>query len=241
MKLLLFALFIAAAGAAPLDASGDPVELIVNGVPEGQPLELSGIVDITVKEHAGGEVVAQSNLLHPLTAVGLAEAAVAAAAAAEAAVVEANLEIPAVVEANPETPAVVEASPEAPNVVEANPEIPAVVEASPEGPTVAETNPESVPVVEIAPITPVEMPAVVDAPDATQLESVSPVEAVEAEAIPNPAAQIQNPSGEVYNDGMVQVQVNYPEEEGLIGTLSSWLSVALNYIQNGISTTQQII
>lgn len=81
MKLFVFALFVAAAAAAPIDDSNGPVELIVHGVPDGHTLELGEIVNIEVKEHSDGEVIA-TNLLHPLTAVGIAEAAAAAIAEA---------------------------------------------------------------------------------------------------------------------------------------------------------------
>lgn len=237
MKFLVLALLVAAATAAPLDAGSDPVELIVNGVSEGHPLEISDIVDITLNEHADGEVVAQSNLLYPLTAIGLAEAA-AAAAAQESKPEENTPESVAVIDATPDVPAV-EVAPETPSVVDASPvvpETPIVVDASPESPTVVDASPvipETPAVVDVAP----EVPAVVDVvPEAP----VSPVEVVEVEAIPEPAAQ-EALNGEIYNDGMVQVQVNYPQEAGVIGTLKSWVSLALNYFQSGVPTSQQII
>ena len=81
MKAIFVAVFVVAVSTAPLpeNASGsDAVEMIVNGVPHGAALEVGDLVDITLKKHADGAVVA-TDLLHPYSAAGMAEAAAAAA------------------------------------------------------------------------------------------------------------------------------------------------------------------
>ncbi|XP_050352505.1 magnetosome-associated protein MamJ-like [Nymphalis io] len=50
----------------------------------------------------------------------------------------------------------------------------------------------------------------------------------------------QIPTGEIYNDGTVQVTLNAPEQSYL-ASLQSWFSMVLNYISNGMTTSQQIV
>ncbi|KAM3963242.1 uncharacterized protein ACR2FA_002603 [Aphomia sociella] len=76
MKVFLLALFVGAALAAPVDEDiFEPVEVVVNGLAEGEALEIGDIVDIKLKEHVNNEIVSATNLLHPFSAAGLAEAA----------------------------------------------------------------------------------------------------------------------------------------------------------------------
>ncbi|CAH0590142.1 unnamed protein product [Chrysodeixis includens] len=287
MKVLLLALFVAAVAAVPLpeDAS-DAVQMIVNGVPEGQALDVDHILDIKLQEHADGQLVAASNPLHPYTAVGIAEAAAAleansansdvapegvvlpAPAAPEVVPSPVVLPAPVAPEVNP-APVVLPA-PAAPEVVpspvvlpapvapEVNP-APVVLPApvAPEvvpspvvlpAPVAPEVNPA--PVVLPAPVAPEVVPAPVVLPPPVAPEVVpvpSPVvlpapvapEVVIAEELPAPAPQF--PEGEVYNDGLVQVQVNGPEDAGVLATLSSWMSMVINYFNNGAATSQQIV
>ncbi|KOB51872.1 Uncharacterized protein OBRU01_26991, partial [Operophtera brumata] len=230
MKLFVFALFVAAATAAPLDDSNGPVELIVNGVPDGQPLEIGDIVDIKLKEHSAGEVSA-TNLLHPFTAVGIAEAAAAAVVEAPIAVVLPEAPEPEVT--FPE--AVVLPAPAQPEVT-----IPeAVVLPAPAQPEV--TTPEAV--VLPAPAQPeVVFPESVALPSPAEPEVVLPSPAVpEVEiAEPVPASTAQFPTGEVYNDGNVQVTVNAPQEAGVMSTIQGWFNMVITYFNDdGVQTTQQ--
>lgn len=228
MKIFLFALFVAAAVAAPLeDDNGEPVELIVNGVAHGQPLEISDVLDIKVKEHVNGQIAAVSSLLHPYSAQGIAEAA----AAEEAAEVEAGT--PVLVVDDSQIPVdVISVLPE----VNPQPNPPVdVISVLPN----EDFNPQPVVIPEPAqpevivpePVIVVEAPAIVP----------EPVQVVEtpAEPIPVPVAQI--PNGEIFNDGNVQVTVNTPQQSGLLATLQSWFNMAINYISNGAQTTQQIV
>ncbi|CAH0590141.1 unnamed protein product [Chrysodeixis includens] len=257
MKVLLLALFVAAVAAVPLpeDAS-DAVQMIVNGVPEGQALDVDHILDIKLQEHADGQLVAASNPLHPYTAVGIAEAAAAleansansdvapegvvlpAPAAPEVVPSPVVLPAPVAPEVNP-APVVLPA-PAAPEVVPSPVVLPA--------PVAPEVNPA--PVVLPAPVAPEVVPAPVVLPPPVAPEVVpvpSPVvlpapvapEVVIAEELPAPAPQF--PEGEVYNDGLVQVQVNGPEDAGVLATLSSWMSMVINYFNNGAATSQQIV
>ncbi|KOB73039.1 Uncharacterized protein OBRU01_11341 [Operophtera brumata] len=249
MKLFVFALFVVAAtAAAPLDDSNGPVELIVNGVPDGQPLDIGDIVDIKLKEHSAGEVSA-TNLLHPFTAVGIAEAAAAAVVETPIAVVlpeapEPEVTFPESVvlpaPAQPEVTfpeAVVLPAPAQPEVT-----IPeAVVLPAPAQPEV--TIPEAV--VLPAPAQPeVVFPESVALPSPAQPEVVLPSPAVPeveiAESVPASTAQF--PTGEVYNDGNVQVTVNAPQEAGVMSTIQGWFNMVITYFNDdGVQTTQQII
>ncbi|XP_046970152.1 magnetosome-associated protein MamJ-like [Vanessa cardui] len=96
--------------------------------------------------------------------------------------------------------------------------------------------PEVVPVPTPSPVllpAPV-LPVVVPEPEPVE-EPTLPVIVEEAE---ESAPQI--PTGEIYNDGTVQVTLNAPEQSYL-ASLQSWFSMVLNYISNGITTTQQIV
>ncbi|XP_013163198.1 PREDICTED: calphotin-like [Papilio xuthus] len=50
----------------------------------------------------------------------------------------------------------------------------------------------------------------------------------------------QNPNGEIFNDGNVQVIVNGPEQPGVLSSIQSWFQMFLNYFSNGVQTSQQI-
>lgn len=246
MKLFLLALFVSVATTSPIPDDSGPVDVIVNGVPEGQALDLGHIVDVKLQEHANGEVVVASDLLHPFTAVGIAEAA----AAAE--VSQPEIDAPeTVVLPLPLPEAVVLPTPVAPEVV---PEaiilpVPAAPEVVPEpvilpAPAAPQVIPE--PVVLPAPSAPevILQPVVLPTPAKPEVvpESVAPVPIPEVteELLPVPAAQIEG--GEIFNDGNVQVSVNLPEEPGILSTLQSWFNMAVNYINSsGVQTTQQIV
>ncbi|XP_028166028.1 protein app1-like [Ostrinia furnacalis] len=258
MKFLVLALFVAAAVAVPIpEDNGDAVELIVNGVPEGAALELGGIVDMQLNEHVDGQLASSTNLLYPLTAVGIAEAAAAAAevaAAEEIAPTPIQIADAAEPESDfhnvPETiilpePAEVVPAP----IVMPEPVIPVVVPepiVMPE-PVVPEVVPESI--VMPAPVAPEVVPESIVMPEPVAPEVVpesivmpEPVvpEVVPevAEPVPEPAAQIP---GEIFNNGLVQVQVNAPEDAGMFSTLQNWFSLVVNYISSGIQTSQQIV
>ncbi|KAJ0174017.1 hypothetical protein K1T71_010163 [Dendrolimus kikuchii] len=236
MKILLLALFIAVSTANPIpDDEGGPVDVVVNGVAEGEPLEISDIVDIHVNQHVDGVLTSAMNVLHPYSAAGIAEAAAEAAAldidttapepvlmllpaAPDVAIVPEPVVMP-----SPATPEVVAIVPEP--VIMPSPAVPEVVAIVPE-PVVMP--PPAIPEVVVEP-EPVVMP-----------EAVQPEVMPEpAEKLPVPAPQI--PQGEVYNDGTVQVSINTPQGEGVIATLQSWLNVVLNYFSNDVQSTQQIL
>ncbi|XP_014361941.2 magnetosome-associated protein MamJ [Papilio machaon] len=205
MKVFIFGLLLALANASPLPLNEEvdgPVEFIVNGVPEGEALDIGHILDIQLNKHVDGQVVASSDLLYPLTAQGLADAA----AAQENAPVRPDPEgLPL-----PESP---EPSPE---VVIPGPIVlpmPVLPEVQPE-PEVVIPGPIVLPM----PVLPEVQP--------------EPV-LVEEEAS-------QNPNGEIFNDGNVQVIVNGPEQPGVLSSIQSWFQMFLNYFSNGVQTTQQI-
>lgn len=244
MKVLYFALFVAAVAATPLPEDGsDAVEMIVNGVPDGAPLEISDIVDIKLKEHVDGEVVAASNLLHPYSAVGIAEAQAAVAddeAKEEVEFVD-NVEVldvqhvpEAVVLPAPVAPEVVipepvvMPSPVAPEVVVPEP----VVMPSPVAPEVVVPEPVVMPS-PVAPEVVIPEPVVLPSPVAPEVALPEPV------VMPSPVAPVVEEApvaapynGEVYNDGLVQVQYNGPAEPGMFSTIQSWFNVVLNYFSS---------
>ncbi|KAG6457928.1 hypothetical protein O3G_MSEX010566 [Manduca sexta] len=266
MKFFLLAVFVATAFAVPIPLEDDDdgaVEFIVNGVAKGEPLELGDVLGIHVNEHVDGVLAASTNLLHPLTAVGIAEAAAAAAdVIASPAIVDESDVIPEpVVLPAPAAPEVVDPSPEVvipESVVLPAPGIPEVVlpesvvlpaPAKPE--IVSPVVPEGVvlpspaqPEV-ISPVVP--EPVVLPAP--SQPEVISPVvpEPVvlpapsEPEVVDAPVAAPHSPSGEVFNNGVVQVSVNTPQEAGVFSTLQSWMSFVLNYFSGDAQTSHQII
>ncbi|XP_035435451.2 cytadherence high molecular weight protein 1-like [Spodoptera frugiperda] len=276
MKVLYFALLVAAVAATPLPEDGsDAVEMIVNGVPDGTPLEISDIVDIKLKEHVDGEVVAASNLLHPYSAVGIAEAQAAVAddeANKEVEFVD-NVEVldvqhvpeavilPApvapevvvpepVVMPSPVAPEVaipepvVMPSPVAPEVVVPEP----VVMPSPVAPEVVVPEPVVMPS-PVAPEVIIPEPVVMPSPVAPEVvipepvvmpSPVAPEVAIpEPVVMPSPVAPVVEEApvaalynGEVYNDGLVQVQYNGPAEPGMFSTIQSWFNVVLNYFSS---------
>lgn len=262
MKFLVLALFVAAAVAAPIDNNNDAVEVIVNGVPEGTPLELGGIVDMHLNEHVNGQLAASTNLLHPYTAVGLAEAA--AAAAEEIAptpiqivekpeteflntepivipgpgvqkpgiIVPAPIEHPAEPVAPVEIPApIVMPSPVAPEVHDTE----SIVMPEPMPPMVVPSPGESIVMPEPVP------PMVVPEPGESIVmpAPIPPMVIPEPqEPVPEPAAQ--GPS-DIYNDGIVQVQYNGPNEPSMYESLQGWFNLVLNYISKNFQSTQQIV
>ncbi|CAG5029580.1 unnamed protein product [Parnassius apollo] len=210
MKLFLVGLFVALASTSPLpldEENGEPVELIVNGVPEGEPLEIGDIVDIKLKNHVDGQLASVSDLLYPLTAQGLAETAAAAAA-------EEN--IPVLPEPVPEVVPMPVLLPE--------PVLPEVV--APEPVVLPE------PVLPEATLPEPVLPEYVPQPAVSEVEN-------NPEIIEETAPEI--PNGEIFNDGNVQVSVNVPDETGVFTTIQTWLQLFLNYFNNGVQTTQQII
>ncbi|XP_063894376.1 uncharacterized protein LOC126055560 [Helicoverpa armigera] len=252
MRVLLLTLFVAAVTAVPIpeDSGSDAVEMIVNGLPEGAALDVSEIVDIKLNEHADGEIVAATNLLHPYTAVGIAEATAAAADAAAAVPSEVNvvdsseplisspesvvLPSPAVPEVVPES--VVLPSPALPEVIVPEPVVmpaPATPEVVPEpvvlpSPAVPEVVPE--PIVLPAPAVPeVVIPEpVVVIPEPVVLPSPVKPEVVDHEQLPVPIPQV---SADLFNDGLVQVQYNGPEP-GMLATVQSWFNMIINYFND---------
>ncbi|XP_059059675.1 uncharacterized protein LOC131852939 [Achroia grisella] len=237
MKVFVLALLAVAATAAPID-NVEPVELIVNGVPEGEPLEIGDIVSIKLKEHENNELVSSTDLLHPLTAAGLAEAAAQQPDAVQ--IVD-----------GPETVQIVE-GPEAVEVVDVPEPVLVVEDAQPSPivlpePALPEVNPPALPesnppagvehpvlVIPDLDLNPVDLVPLPISPPESELV-VAPVEIL-PEAVP------QIPNGEIFNDGVVQVTVNAPEDPGLFGTLQSWFSMAVNYFSpDGVQTTHQIV
>uniref|UniRef100_A0A2A4J215 DUF4794 domain-containing protein n=1 Tax=Heliothis virescens TaxID=7102 RepID=A0A2A4J215_HELVI len=242
MKVLLLALFVAAVTAVPIpeDSGSDAVELIVNGLPEGAALEVSDIVDIKLKEHADGEVVAATNLLHPYTAVGIAEAAAAAAAAAPSEVNVVDSSEPLVASPEPvvlPSPALPEVVPE--SVVLPSPLLPevvvpeSVVLPSPALPEVVVPEPVVLPspaVPEVVVPEPIVLPSPA-VPEVVIPESVvppTPEVVVDQEQLPVAIPQV---SGDLFNDGLVQVQYNGPEPS-MLSTLQSWFSMVINYFND---------
>ncbi|XP_026763136.2 magnetosome-associated protein MamJ-like [Galleria mellonella] len=217
MKVFVLALLAVTAFAAPIDQDvAEPVELIVNGVPEGEPLEIGDIVGIKLKEHVNQELVSSTDLLYPLTAEGLAEAAAA--------------------EPQPVDPVQIVDEADPVQVVEPEPESVPPPIVLPE-PVLPEENPSSIAVhpVLVIPdhiLNPIDLDPLPIAPPEPEVVE-TPVE-----VLPVPAPQV--PDGEIYNDGLVQVTLNAPEESGVLATLQSWLSLAINYFSNGVQTTQQI-
>lgn len=258
MKFLVLALFVAAAVAAPVpeDDNSDAVDLIVNGVPEGAALELGGIVDMHLKEHVNGQLVASTNLLHPFTAAGLAEAAeqnkpspiqIVENPESDQQILPDGIQLPGpaepdfipapIVMPSPETPEVI---PEA--IVMPDPVAPEVIPEAivlPE-PVAPEVIPEAIVMPE--PITPDVIPEAIVMPESIPPmvipEVPEPIPEPNPEPIPEPSAQ--GPE-EIYNDGLVQVQVNAPQDSGMFSTLQDWFSLVVNYISNGIQTSQQIV
>lgn len=235
MKFLILTLFVAVATAAPLEDDNGPVELIVNGVPEGQPIDLSSVVDIKVKEHEDGHVVAATNLLHPYTAVGIAEATAAAAAAnpGPVSVVEVS-ESESIIIPVP----VVLPSPVAPEVVLPEP----VVLPSPVAPEVVLPEPVVLP----SPVAPEVVPEPVVLPSPVAPEVV--ISAPEPVVLPSPVAPeiIQSvpasvANGEIFSDGTVSVSVSTPQEAGVLSSIQSWFSLVLNYFNDGAQTTHQVV
>lgn len=162
MKLFLLALTLALTTAKSLPADGnfEPVELIVNGVPDGEALEIGDIVDIKLKHHVDGQIASVSDLLYPLTAQGIADAV---AAEAEN---ESDAQLPVVPEPAP--------LPELEPVILPQPILPGVVPEPVELPT-----PE-LPVIQPGPDTIVPPPGPVP-----PLEVVDELEVVEVPQIPN--------------------------------------------------------
>nr|XP_049701228.1 nematocyst expressed protein 3-like [Helicoverpa armigera] len=236
MRVLLLALFVAAVTAVPIpeDSGSDAVEMIVNGLPEGAALEVSEIVDIKLNEHADGEVVAATNLLHPYTAVGIAEATAAAAAAAPSEVNVVDSSEPLI--SSPESvvlpsPALPEVVPE--SVVLPSPALPEVIVPEPvvmPAPATPEVVPE--PVVLPSPAVPevVPEPIVLPAPAVPEVVIPEPVkpEVVDHEQLPVPIPQV---SADLFNDGLVQVQYNGPEP-GMLATVQSWFNMIINYFND---------
>jgi hypothetical protein len=199
MMYFVLALLVTAVGGVPT-TDNDAVELIVNGVPEGEPLDIGDVIGINVKEHVDGVLASSSDLLYPLTAAGIA------GAAAEASPVQVVENQPQEIDLEPvfvDTPLAENEYLNAPIAV--NP----IVLPEPGKPDVAEP--------EVAP-------------------EPSPIV---IEPIPQPAAQ--GPSGEIYNDGKVQVQLNAPEDASVLSTLQSWFNLFVNYVNNGIQTAQQVV
>lgn len=221
MKLLLVTLLAVLASAASLE-NEDPVEVVVNGLEEGQALNLGGVLDVKVKEHIDGEIVASNDPLHPFTAEGLAEIA-------------AN---------NPEN--IVDISPVLPEIPQF-PEVPEIIEIQPvlPGPSAPIVVPEPsepivvVPEIPAPEVTPeLAQPEIPESQPIVDLPIIAPEIVKPEEPIAQPEAQI--PNGEVYNDGFVQVSVN-AEEEGVLSTLQSWFGMVVNYFNGPEATSHQIV
>ncbi|XP_049877058.1 uncharacterized protein LOC126374450 [Pectinophora gossypiella] len=228
MKVVFLALFLAAATALPVpDDDGVAIDVIVNGVPEGEALEIADVLNIKLQEHVDGQLVSATDALYPFSAQGIA----AAAAAAETVPETANPEIekpelpePVIVVDDTITPedneVVVIVNPETPEVV--NPEE-AQIQDELEAP---------------APIVLPEAPAAVVNPEPALPEEVPvPVVPEPEQAVESVPAPVQ---GEVFNDGLVQISVN--QEPSVFGTLHSWFSLVINYIRtNGATETNQVV
>ncbi|KPJ12496.1 hypothetical protein RR48_04391 [Papilio machaon] len=227
MKVFIFGLLLALANASPLPLDEEvdgPVEFIVNGVPEGEALDIGHILDIQLDKHIDGQVVASSDLLYPLTAQGLADAA----AAQENAPVRPDPEgLPL-----PESP---EPSPE---VVIPGPIVlpmPVLPEVQPE-PEVVIPGPIVLPMPVLPEVQP-EPEVVIPGPIVLPMPVLPEVQ---PEPVLVEEQASQNPNGEIFNDGNVQVIVNGPEQPGVLSSIQSWFQMFLNYFSNGVQTTQQI-
>ncbi|XP_013196452.2 magnetosome-associated protein MamJ [Amyelois transitella] len=254
MKFLLLTLFVAFVASAPVEDAGNPVEVVVNGLPEGQALDIGDIVDIKLKEHVDGQVAASTDLLHPFSAAGIAEAVAAAEVEAHPVQVVENAEnevdpvqvIETEVEPIQTLPIVIENEVAPSPIVVPLPIAPEVVPGPETSPVLPEVAPEPI-ILPEAPVAPEVVPSPIVLPELVAPEVVpSPVVIPEpvvpevpdiSESLPAPAQQF----GEIYNDGAVQVTVNGPEDAGIMSTLQSWLNVVMNYFNNGAQTTQQIV
>lgn len=223
MKHLILAVLIAAATAVPVpEHDSGPVEVIVNGVPEGHGLDIENIITLDVQKQIDGEIVAAENALHPFSTAGIIEAAIAA---------EANEPIvtdPVIIQPEPVLPEVIPPEVIPPAVV-----LPEITEPEVIPPPIV--LPE-IPEPEVIP-DPIILPEPVG-PQPPGPEVISPVDP-DIIVLPDeftPSEVLPVPSGIIYNDGVVDVTVNGPTDYNIMGTLKDWFDVVINYITNG---TQQ--
>lgn len=230
MKVLILTLLVAVATAVPVpEHDSGPVEVIVNGVPEGHGLDIENIISVDVQKQIDGQIVAVENALHPFSTAGIIEAAIAA---------EANEPVvtdPVVVQPEPVLPEVIPPPvvlPEIPDPVVIPP--PVVLPEIPE--------PEVVPPPAVLPEIPEPevIPEPIILPDPPGPEVVGPVDP-DIIVLPDEFTPevLPSPSGIIYNDGVVDITVNGPSDYNIMGTLKNWFAVVVNYITNG--TQQEII
>ncbi|KAJ8717356.1 hypothetical protein PYW08_005755 [Mythimna loreyi] len=92
MKTILLTLFVVTVSAVPLSKDNDGVEMTMNEVPDGTALEADDIEVRKQKEHTTG-IVVSTDLLHPSTAVGIAESHAAVTKETEASVIDKDITI----------------------------------------------------------------------------------------------------------------------------------------------------
>lgn len=180
MKAIFLAVFIVAVSATPLPKDNHALGIIVNKVPDGAALEVSNLVDIKLKEHADGAVVATDHL-HPYSAVGNSEAQAAAATASS----------------NSNEVSVFDNENSMARFLHSMPEV-VIVIPTPE-------NPQHI---------------------------------LKSELLPVPALQLNN--GKAFNDGLVKVQYNGPEDPGIMATLQDWLNVVVKYFISSSSPAASV-
>lgn len=247
MKTLILALLVAAATAVPVpEHDSGPVEVIVNGVPEGQGLDINNIVSIDVQKQINGETVAVENALHPFSTAGIIEAAIAAEATnpvvPDPVIVQPEIVSPEIIPEpvvlpEPLEPAVIPQPIVLPEPILPELSVRPVPIVLPE-PILPEINVHPEPIILPEPLDPQIVPEPVVLPPPPGPEVVSPVDP-DIIVLPDeftPGEALPSPSGIIYNDGIVDITVNGPSDYNIMGTLKSWFNVIINYITNG---TQQ--
>lgn len=238
MKALLLALVVAVATAVPVpEHDSGPVEVIVNGVPEGHGLDVDNIVTIDVQKQIDGETVAVNNALHPFSTAGLIEAAIAAEATKpvvpDPVIVQPESILPEIIPQPIVLPEVVgpEYIPEPVILPEpVHPEVIAEPVILPE-PIHPEVIPE--PIILPEPVQPEIVPEPVILPPPPGPEVVSPVDPDVIVLPDEPTEVLPVPSGIIYNDGVVDITVSGPTDYNVMGTLKKWFDVVINYITDG--------
>lgn len=233
MKALILTLLVAAATAVPVpEPDNGPVEVIVNGVPEGHALDIDEIISIDVQKKVDGEIVAVDNPLHPFSSAGIIEAAIAA---------EANRPVPEPVIVEPEIIVNPEIIPDPIILLPAEPIIPRPVPESGNVP-----DPIVLPTLPVEPELiiprPVPEPSVV--PDSLIPRPVPDPVDPDVIVLPDdftPSEVLPAPSGIIFNNGVVDVTVNGPTDYNIMGTLKNWFNVVVNYITNGTQASHQVI
>lgn len=233
MKFFVLALFVALAYSAPAEESADAVEVVVNGLAEGEPLEIGDVLGVKVKEIVDGQIIASNDPLFPMSAQGIADAA----AAAQPDLVNVVEEGPTPVEVIPVMPVLPEVPSILPDLVpEAIIALPAFVPEHVAVPELIVPNPEA----EVIAIHP---ELIIPNPEP---EAIVVPELIIPEGLPETVQHLPehvdvSPNGEIFNDGIVQVTVNTPEDAGVFASVQSWFNMVINYFNGPEQTTHQIV